>query len=278
MNNEKIYVIYAHINLLNGKTYIGQTKQTLSRRFRKDGEGYKKCTAFYKAILEDGWSNFKHIILFENLTLEEANLIEKYLIKKFDLTNEEKGYNISQRGEGISIQSSEIISQHNKQNWQNGVYDKIKNKIYCVELNKDFESALEAERQTGVDNSSIQKVCRNKLKYAGFSPNGDPLHWLFTENKTEDKIKELSFKKEILKGIKIPVYCPELNLFFDSATDATIQYHIDPSSIRKVIKKTQNSAGRHPITNLPLHWEEHPELINSKSKIPIDIWNSLKIN
>jgi len=57
--------------------------------------------------------------------------------------------------------------------WNDGTFKKIINKpVYCVELDLTFESALSAERATGIDNSTIQKVCKNKLKYAGFMPNG----------------------------------------------------------------------------------------------------------
>jgi hypothetical protein len=46
--------------------------------------------------------------------------------------------------------------------WENGIFKKAINKeVYCIELNLIFESVLEAERLTGVDNSTIQKVCKN---------------------------------------------------------------------------------------------------------------------
>ena len=147
------YTVYAHINTINNKIYIGQTSQSLIRRFRADGEGYKKCTRFYKAIKKYGWDKFKHIVLFENLSLEEANEIEKYLIKKYQTTNPNFGYNINLGGYGFNAFSKDEISKKNKNNWEKGIYNKIKIPVYCVELNKEFESALEAQRQTGIDNS-----------------------------------------------------------------------------------------------------------------------------
>ena len=41
--NDKVYCVYAHINKVNGKMYIGQTCQDINRRWR-DGDGYKGCT------------------------------------------------------------------------------------------------------------------------------------------------------------------------------------------------------------------------------------------
>ena len=39
--------------------------------------------------------------------------------------------------------------------------------IICVELNKEFESALKAGQELGIDSSSIRKCCKGKRKTAG---------------------------------------------------------------------------------------------------------------
>ena len=46
------------------------------------------------AIKKYGWNNFYHIILFENISLELANIIEEELIRKYDTMNNKKGYNM----------------------------------------------------------------------------------------------------------------------------------------------------------------------------------------
>ena len=43
------YVVYCHTNKLNGKKYIGITKQNPYTRWR-NGEGYKNNEHFYRAI------------------------------------------------------------------------------------------------------------------------------------------------------------------------------------------------------------------------------------
>lgn len=267
------YIVYLHFNKINKKKYFGITKQKASRRFRKNGEGYKHSPAFYAAIQKYGWENFEHIILKDNLTKDKAITFEKWLINYYNTTDSSKGYNISPGGEIVI--SSEKISESNKKRWQDGVYDKVKNQVYCVELKRTFESALEAERQTGIDNSSIQKVCKNKLKYVGYSPKGEPLHWLFLEDKTEEKIKELYYRKEIIKGVKIPVFCIELNELFNSTQEVYDKYQIDPSSIRKAVKDKEKTAGKHPITNEKLHWIEKKDLIETKNKITQENWDKL---
>lgn len=95
MNNT--YCIYKHINLINGKIYIGQTCQKPEYRWNH-GNGYKGSPRFYSAIQKYGWKNFKHEILFSNLTLEEANEIEDSLIKEYKSNSLEYGYNLDNGG------------------------------------------------------------------------------------------------------------------------------------------------------------------------------------
>ena len=96
------YKIYAHINKENGKIYIGQTKQTLNNRFM-NGYGYRTCPHFWNAIQKYGWDNFEHIVLFENISLELANIIEEELIEKYNTRNSLFGYNINFGGDNHVI-------------------------------------------------------------------------------------------------------------------------------------------------------------------------------
>ena len=75
---ERKFVVYKHTSP-NGKVYIGITSQKLNRRFR-DGKGYYNNKHFYNAIKKYGWDNFSHEVLFDNLTEEEAKLMEQFYI------------------------------------------------------------------------------------------------------------------------------------------------------------------------------------------------------
>lgn len=86
--------IYVHKNKINGKCYVGQTKQ-LPRKRWLNGEGYIECPKFYKAIKKYGWNNFDHIIIAK-CSEEFADQIEQHYIKIYDsVTN---GYNIESGG------------------------------------------------------------------------------------------------------------------------------------------------------------------------------------
>lgn len=93
------YYIYCHINKINNKRYVGLTSRNPpSKRWGHNGIYYKQCTCFYNAIQEYGWDNFEHIILKENLTIEEAVYFERYYIKLYN-TISPNGYNLTSGGE-----------------------------------------------------------------------------------------------------------------------------------------------------------------------------------
>ena len=91
------YKIYVHI-FPNGKLYIGQTRQSLKNRFGKNGYNYKGCKRMSDAICEFGWDNIIHLLLFDNLTYEIADIIEIELIKKYKTYDINYGYNMTLGG------------------------------------------------------------------------------------------------------------------------------------------------------------------------------------
>ena len=86
------YSLYIH-KFPNGKVYIGITNRKVERRWGREGYNYKNSKRIYNAILKYGWNNIEHIVLYEGLTKEEAQLKEIELIKQYNSTNKEFGYN-----------------------------------------------------------------------------------------------------------------------------------------------------------------------------------------
>ena len=118
------YKVYVHINKINGKLYIGQTKHTLLKRSHPDGSGYKHSRHFYNSINKYGWENFEHIVLIDNLTLDKANIIEEELIKKYNTTNGKYGYNMYSGGlnHTPSEETRKLMSDNHKgeKHWNYG--------------------------------------------------------------------------------------------------------------------------------------------------------------
>lgn len=90
------YTVYRHISP-NGKMYVGITNKSVKQRWA-NGRGYQNNVHFTNAIKKYGWDNFEHEILYQNLTAEEASKIESDLIMRWNLTNQDYGYNIQSGG------------------------------------------------------------------------------------------------------------------------------------------------------------------------------------
>lgn len=93
------YYVYTHTNLINNKIYVGITMQKPEKRWL-NGLGYIKNHDFYSDIQKYGWDNFKHEILYENLSLENACLKESDLIQHYRIEYPSLVYNLTSGGMG----------------------------------------------------------------------------------------------------------------------------------------------------------------------------------
>lgn len=102
---ERRYIVYLHINKLNGKVYVGITHYIYNpnRRWR-DGLGYRRTSLIYKAIQKYGWDNFSHIVFCKTIK-ERACLLEQTLIRFYK--GKKLSYNIGLGGEGSNSFSEE---------------------------------------------------------------------------------------------------------------------------------------------------------------------------
>ena len=188
---DNTYCVYIHTNKINNKKYIGQTVFCDNPNIRwQNGFGYKKQRSFWMAIEKYGWNNFTHEIVADNLTKEKANELEMSLIKQFDTTNRDNGYNVTAGGEGtlgyhLSEETKQKISQRkkgkycgeNNPNFGNIYSEEVREKIsqnrkdrkpvICVESNVIYTSMRKAEKQTGVSRKGISNCCIGKQDTAG---------------------------------------------------------------------------------------------------------------
>ena len=94
-------VVYKHTNLENGLVYYGIAEDYESRW--NNGVGYQPNKRFWDDIVKYGWNNFKHEIIKDGLTREEARFYEALLIQETKSYLPEIGYN-QQLGEKLSYQ------------------------------------------------------------------------------------------------------------------------------------------------------------------------------
>ena len=128
----KAYKVYKYTNKVNGKVYIGQTRQSIKDRAKGRGHGYKKCYRFASAIKHYGWDNFECEILHDNLTREEADELEIEYIKyyrdelgiSYNMEDGGKSKGTHQNSEEVKRMISESMKGKNVGE-KNGMYVKI---------------------------------------------------------------------------------------------------------------------------------------------------------
>lgn len=96
----------------SGNVYIGITSKSLQQRWGKDGKRYANNPHFVSAIKKYGWDNIEHLLLFDNLTEEEAKMIEVDLIHYYKKIG--RSYNITDGGEGWRVKGRRYSDERKK--------------------------------------------------------------------------------------------------------------------------------------------------------------------
>lgn len=208
------YTVYIHTNKENGKRYVGITRQSVQERWR-DGKGYRKCIYFYRAIEKYGWNGFDHEIFASNLTEEEAQHMEKLLIKKLQTQDPEFGYNISDGGSTtrISEEGRKRLSEQKK-----GELNPNFGRIVSEEEKKHLSELFSGERNPNYGRKHTEEA-RRKMSEANLGR-----HML---DETKQKIAKSMMGKFVGRprpeGSGKPpkkVLCVETGEVFDSVADA----------------------------------------------------------
>jgi group I intron endonuclease len=105
MNSQKgrIYLI---TNLINNKYYVGQTRQSLNKRWSQH-KSDAKCRHYYylqKAINKYGSENFKIECLLE-CSLNDLDMFEEKMILAYQSNDIKFGYNLTNGGGGYNTKS-----------------------------------------------------------------------------------------------------------------------------------------------------------------------------
>lgn len=212
------YVVYKHTNKINGKCYIG-ISNNYKKRWGSNGIGYYR-QSFYRAIKKYGWDNFKHEILFENLTLKEASEKEKELIIKYNSIK--YGYNDKEGGfDGISPKATEKAKESNNK------------KVICLNTNEVFDSIKSAANKYNISSASISRCCRmisNSIKN---------MNWMYYEDYIKNGIKIKDNKTNINNK---NVICFETKEIYNSIKEAGEKTNTSISSIGKCCNYKQKTA------------------------------------
>ena len=269
------YIVYMH-TCPNKKVYIGITSLSTKERW-KNGKGYKSNTHFTNAIEKYGWENITHSILFSGLTKQEAEKIEIELIKKYDSTNPQKGYNLRFGGNATSV-SSETRQKMSKSHIGLTASDETKQKLSMMRMgenNPNFgkhpsEETLEKQRK-------IQKELHSRPEYK--EKHRTRMKQLWENEEFRKKISEAnkgeknyfygkhltgeaagfygkhhtnSSKEKLRESHSKPIICIETQIIYPSATVAEALFSVAHSSIHHVLNKPNK-------TSCGYHWEYYEE-------------------
>lgn len=219
------YTVYKH-TFPNDKVYIGITCQKLKKRWQS-GWGYEHQTLVFNAIKKYGWNNIKHEVLFDNLTLEEAESKEIELIKMHRSTERTYGYNISNGG-----------------NHKGKVSEETKAKISASNTGKSRGKPSWNKGRKWTDEERL--ALKNGHKGQKAWNKGIP-----TREETKIKLRNAELGKYIppetrqrmSEAHSLPVECIETGIVYASARLAAEMTNITSSNITRNCNGKRKSAG-----------------------------------
>ena len=152
------YCVYIHTSP-SGKKYVGQTCQIPEYRWG-GGKNYYENLYFTNAINKYGWNSFSHEIIADELTSEQADKLECELIKKYNTTDPNFGYNIQHGGHGGQTHSEETkrrISESCSRVHRGPFSESHKQNISQGKRNKVAQSGL-TDKQIKASMSALDKA------------------------------------------------------------------------------------------------------------------------
>lgn len=265
--NNLSYTVYVHINKVNGKKYVGITKQPVKNRWNR-GNGYKNNEYFFRAIKKYGWENgFEHHIVASGLTAKEAEKKEQELISKYNSHNSQNGYNITTGGElnkEQSVETRKKISDAHKGKFGgegNPNFGKIpseETRRKMRENNKGANNPFFGKHQSEVHRQKMESMRGEKHPSWGTHPSIETLE--------KQRLAKLGNKHPRARM----VICLTTNMKFGTVTEAAAKYGISgTSSICRCCSsegRRRKTAGKNPITGEPLHWAYIDELEKVKNE------------
>lgn len=245
---DKCYTVYKH-TFPNNKVYIGITQQEPEKRWKK-GLGYDSHQKIMKrAIKKYGWENIKHEILFQNLNRDEACKKEIELIAFYNSTNKEKGYNISEGGEGtIGVKPTEESKRKNRLAHL-GKKVSLETRKKISESNKGKHNIKRTEEQkkkiSVATKKAMQSPAIRKRLSETHSGKNHRNYGKHLSEETKEKIRKNSIGKT--KGGK-KIICIETNEIYKSIRQASKITNINAYCIGQVCLNKRKTAGG-------LHWK-----------------------
>lgn len=225
---EDMFTVYRHTSP-SGKSYVGITRTDPKVRWH-NGLGYRNNKYFYRAIQKYGWDNFKHEILYTNLTKEEASFAEYVCISVWGLTDPKKGYNINNGGmfrDRLSEESKRKLSDFNK------------GKTLSEETKDKISKAFKGEKHPMYGKHHTQEA-RRKMSLSKSGRN-HPNYGKHLSDETKLKISQKYKNKKSVAMIDIKT--KNILRAYPTVRDACKDTGTQESNIVKCCKGNRKTAG-----------------------------------
>ena len=236
--------------------YIGLTGCKPYERWQ-NGKGYKG-QVFYNAIQKYGWDNIKHEIIYKDLTQQEAEEREKYLIYVFDSTNKKYGYNIALGGsctkhsEETKIKLS-LSLKGNKNCLGRYISKETRDKISKANKGRKCSEDFKNKRKKYMTGKKHTLETRKKIKESNIGKH-------YHDQAIKDKISKANTGSN--NGMAKKVICLNNNMIFDTISEAKKWAGLKESSgICGCCNGRYKSAGKHPVTGEKLAWKYYEEAV-----------------
>lgn len=247
MDNLFTCYIYNIVNKINGKVYVGQTKNTKKRATSHKymlNKGIHHSKYLQNSFNKYGIENFEFSII-EECTNNNVDDREIFYIQKFKSNNPDYGYNILAGGNSrrdifenslMSDEGKKAISERMSNYWEEITSNpEFGRKVIRINDLKIFQYAKKAGDETKTDYYRILENCRKKIDYASIDEYGLPVIWMFLDEWEDSKISyDVFLRNNDISKFKYyykKVICLNDGKIFNSREDASKYYNLSISSV-----------------------------------------------
>lgn len=226
------YTIYLRTNKINGKQYVGQTKDFERREYNWYNTNWEYAGKCINAAREKyGTENFTTDILKECSTQEESNKWEMYYIKELN-TKVPNGYNLTDGGEGsigcvfsderkkrlseiMKGENNHFFGKHHTEETKRKIAEKAKGRKHTEEAKKKMKGRPSPNKGKHLSEETRQKLrefhlgmkaseeTRKKISDA----NKGEKSYMYGKHHSEETKRKISDKlKGRFSGNKNPMY------------------------------------------------------------------------
>ena len=152
--------LYMLVNTINGKKYIGQTKQTLNDRMSVHKRKHSGCRALKAAITKYGWEAFRVEVLEANVPEASLRDRERELIAEHG-TMAPNGYNLTPGGEITPMIFPSVVARRRETMAKPEMVQRVKDVYAKPEVKEAMSKGIKATWAGYTPEQKAERVAKN---------------------------------------------------------------------------------------------------------------------